>query len=106
MGNSEGIDDDLQFIIDSALSSYPCTAATEIDRNFKYSITHQAVKLQRKILTPLRTVDTPLSGLKYGKVAAFSRNGGSVKTEWAAVFLRIMHGLRNSGECILVRKWA
>lgn len=49
------IDEDLQFVIDSALSSYPCTAGRDVDREFNDSITHQAVKLQRVVLNPLET---------------------------------------------------
>jgi hypothetical protein len=44
------IDEDLAYIIDNALSSYPCTAGREVDRGFNDSITHQAVKIQRAIL--------------------------------------------------------
>jgi hypothetical protein len=50
--------DDLEFIIDKALSSYPCTAGRELDREFNDSITHYAVKIQREILDPLREVRT------------------------------------------------
>jgi len=48
------IKDDLCLIIDKQLSSYPCTASTEIDREFQDSIIHQAVKIQRNIL---RSID-------------------------------------------------
>jgi hypothetical protein len=46
--------DDLEYIIDGRLSSYPCTADTSIDAQFKDSITHEAVKLQRSILASIR----------------------------------------------------
>jgi len=48
------IEDDLCLIIDKQLSSYPCTASTELDREFQDSIIHQAVKIQRNIL---RSID-------------------------------------------------
>jgi hypothetical protein len=48
-------DENLAYIIDNALSSYPCTAGRDVDREFKDSITHQAVKLQRVVLDPLET---------------------------------------------------
>ncbi len=44
------INNDLKFIIDKRISSYPCTADTSVDSEFKDSITHQAVKIQRDIL--------------------------------------------------------
>ncbi|MFW6137695.1 MAG: DUF166 family protein [Spirochaetota bacterium] len=47
------LDQDLQFIIDSRLSAYPCTADRSRDPDFNDSITHQAVKKQRDILKPL-----------------------------------------------------
>ena len=47
------VDEDLAFVIDSALSAYPCTAGRTVDRYFNDSITHQAVKLQRNILNSL-----------------------------------------------------
>jgi hypothetical protein len=46
------VDEDLAFVIDSALSAYPCTAGRTVDRDFNDSITHQAVKLQRDLLKP------------------------------------------------------
>ncbi|UCB47095.1 MAG: hypothetical protein JSV25_06690 [Spirochaetota bacterium] len=48
------IGDNLEFIIDMALSSYPCTAGRELDREFNDSITHHAVIIQRNILNPLK----------------------------------------------------
>jgi len=45
--------ENLAFVIDSALSAYPCTAGRTVDKDFNDSITHQAVKLQRIILKPL-----------------------------------------------------
>jgi hypothetical protein len=44
------LDEDLSFVIDSALSAYPCTADRAVDREFGDSITHQAVKIQRCVL--------------------------------------------------------
>jgi len=49
------VDEDLPFVIDNALSAYPCTAGRTVDRDFNDSITHQAVKLQRDILKPLKS---------------------------------------------------
>ena len=48
------ITDDLPFIIDKQLSCYPCTADTAVDREFKDSITHQAVKIQRDVLVRIK----------------------------------------------------
>jgi len=42
--------DTLELILDNRLSSYPCTADTSVDREFRDSITHQAVKIQRDLL--------------------------------------------------------
>lgn len=39
--------------VDSLLSAYPCTASTEVDREFGDSIIHRAVQIQRKILRGL-----------------------------------------------------
>ncbi len=50
----KNINDDLPFIIDKQLSCYPCTADTAVDREFKDSITHQAVKIQREILLDIK----------------------------------------------------
>ncbi len=50
----KNVDDDLPFIIDKQLSSYPCTADTAVDREFKDSITHQAVKIQRDVLLRIK----------------------------------------------------
>ncbi len=47
------IADDLPNIIDSLLSAYPCTASTEVDREFGDSIIHRAVLIQRDILKGL-----------------------------------------------------
>jgi hypothetical protein len=47
------LDEDLTFVIDSALSAYPCTADRAVDREFGDSITHQAVKIQRCVLRTL-----------------------------------------------------
>lgn len=47
------LDEDLTFVIDSALSAYPCTADRALDREFGDSITHQAVKIQRCVLQTL-----------------------------------------------------
>jgi hypothetical protein len=44
----------LVHIIDALLSAYPCTAGTEIDREFGDSIIHRAVLIQRGILTGLK----------------------------------------------------
>jgi len=44
------IDKELVYAIDSLLSSYPCTAGREVDREFGDSITHKAVQIQRGIL--------------------------------------------------------
>jgi hypothetical protein len=44
------IDENLIYRIDSLLSSYPCTAGREVDREFNDSITHRAVQIQRDIL--------------------------------------------------------
>ena len=44
----------LEFIIDNQLSCFPCTADTAVDREFKDSITHQAVKIQRDIFLGLK----------------------------------------------------
>ncbi len=46
-------DDDLVHTLDALLSSYPCTAGREVDREFGDSIIHRAVQLQRDLLQPL-----------------------------------------------------
>lgn len=46
----KSVDEDLVFSIDKLLSSYPCTAGSDLDREFQDSIIHQAVKIQRGIL--------------------------------------------------------
>lgn len=51
---NKNINDNLEFIIDNQLSCFPCTADTSVDREFKDSITHQAVKIQRSILSGLK----------------------------------------------------
>ncbi len=50
----KGLDEDLVMVIDTMLSSYPCTASTEVDREFQDSIIHQAVKIQRSVLSPVQ----------------------------------------------------
>ena len=50
----KNISDNLEFIIDNQFSCFPCTADTSVDREFKDSITHQAVKVQRDILSVLK----------------------------------------------------
>jgi hypothetical protein len=54
--NMEGrtVDRDLVNGIDALLSAYPCTASTEVDREFGDSIIHRAVQLQRDILRGLK----------------------------------------------------
>ncbi len=47
------VDKELVYAIDSLLSSYPCTAGREVDREFNDSITHKAVQIQRDILRGL-----------------------------------------------------
>lgn len=47
------VTDDLIFILDKQLSCYPCTADTAVDREFRDSIIHQAVKIQRDVLQSL-----------------------------------------------------
>lgn len=49
----KSLDEDLVMVIDTMLSSYPCTASTEVDREFQDSIIHQAVKIQRSVLSPI-----------------------------------------------------
>jgi hypothetical protein len=44
------LDDDLVLTVDGLLSSYPCTADSQLDREFQDSIMHRAVKLQRNVL--------------------------------------------------------
>jgi hypothetical protein len=44
----------LVHIIDALLSAYPCTAGTEVDREFGDSIIHRAVHIQRNILVGLK----------------------------------------------------
>ena len=48
------INDNLEFVIDNQLSCFPCTADTAVDREFKDSITHQAVKIQRDMLNGIK----------------------------------------------------
>ena len=50
----KNVNDNLEFIIDNQLSCFPCTGDTSVDREFKDSITHQAVKIQRDILSGLK----------------------------------------------------
>jgi len=57
------VNNDLINVIDSLLSAYPCTASTEVDREFGDSIIHRAVQIQRNILEGLgldSTVDLSL----------------------------------------------
>jgi hypothetical protein len=51
---SRNADGDLVNIIDSLLSAYPCTASTEVDRDFGDSIIHRAVWIQRDILKVMK----------------------------------------------------
>jgi len=57
----KSLDEDLVLIIDTMLSSYPCTASTEVDREFQDSIIHQAVKIQRNVLSSIRHLITERS---------------------------------------------
>ena len=50
----KSLDDDLILVIDKCLSSYPCTAGTELDREFEDSIIHHAVKIQRNVLSSIK----------------------------------------------------
>jgi hypothetical protein len=56
------VDDDLVYTLDALLSSYPCTAGTEVDREFGDSIIHRAVQLQRELLRPLKALSGSVSG--------------------------------------------
>jgi len=47
------VDEDLVFLIDKFLSSYPCTASTDLDRELQDSIIHQAVRIQRGVLSSI-----------------------------------------------------
>ena len=47
------VDGELVQTVDSLLSAYPCTASTELDREFGDSIIHRSVQLQRKVLRDL-----------------------------------------------------
>jgi hypothetical protein len=47
------VDESLVNTADSLLSAYPCTAGTEIDRDFGDSIIHRAVQIQRDIFKGL-----------------------------------------------------
>jgi hypothetical protein len=47
------VDGNLVNSIDSLLSAYPCTASTEVDREFDDSIIHRAVQIQRELLRGL-----------------------------------------------------
>lgn len=44
------VNEDLAHFIDQRLSAFPCTASRAVDREFKDSVTHQAVQIQRGIL--------------------------------------------------------
>ena len=46
----KNVDDNLEYIVDNRISCFPCTADTAVDREFRDSITHQAVKIQRDII--------------------------------------------------------
>jgi hypothetical protein len=46
----KSLKENLGYIIDNRLSCYPCTAGTMVDRDFKDSIIHEAVKIQRDVL--------------------------------------------------------
>jgi hypothetical protein len=48
--------------IDTLLSAYPCTASTEVDREFGDSIIHRAVHVQRGILRSLNLEITTGAG--------------------------------------------
>ena len=50
----KNVGSNLEFIIDNQLSAFPCTADTAVDREFKDSITHQAVKIQRDVLNGIK----------------------------------------------------
>lgn len=50
----KGLDEDLILTIDKLLSSYPCTAGTELDREFQDSIIHRAVQIQRNVLRSIK----------------------------------------------------
>ena len=50
------LDEDLILIIDKLLSSYPCTAGTELDRDFQDSIIHRAVQIQRNVLRSIKHI--------------------------------------------------
>ena len=47
------VDDGLVQSLDSLLSAYPCTASTEVDRDFGDSVIHRAVQIQRDVLRDL-----------------------------------------------------
>jgi hypothetical protein len=49
----KSVDEDLVFLIDKLLSSYPCTAGTDFDKEFQDSIIHQAVRIQRGVLSSI-----------------------------------------------------
>jgi len=50
------LDDDLEYIIDSSLFHYPCISGSNIDKDFNDSVMHHAVKLQRSLLLPLKSM--------------------------------------------------
>jgi hypothetical protein len=56
------VDSGLVNIIDSLLSAYPCTASTEVDREYGDSLIHRAVQLQRDMLKGLELDATAGSG--------------------------------------------
>jgi len=47
----KAVDNDLLLAADMLLSAYPCTADHSLDREFNDSITHEAVKIQKQVLT-------------------------------------------------------
>jgi hypothetical protein len=49
----KSVDSSLINTADALLSAYPCTAGTEIDREFGDSIIHRAVQVQRGIFKGL-----------------------------------------------------
>lgn len=50
------LQDDLEYIIDSSLFHYPCIGGSNIDKDFNDSVMHHAVKLQRSLLLPIKSM--------------------------------------------------
>ena len=50
------LEDNLEYIIDSSLFHYPCISGSNIDKDFNDSVMHHAVKLQRALLKPLKSL--------------------------------------------------